>query len=130
MRQLISDRPAATKTYLDRSYNIDLLGGTRVSDQAWQNSFHVAIGASATAVLGGYAAWREDFRGDLARITAPVLVVQGGQDRIMPPEATGNRLPRLLANVRHVVLSDAPHAIIWTHADEVNHALLGWMSAT
>ena len=129
-RQLIADRPAATKTYLDRSYNIDLLGGTRVSDQAWQNSFHVAIGASATAVLGGAAAWWEDFRGDLARITVPVLVVQGGQDRIMPSEATGNRLPGLLSNVRHAVLPDGPHAIIWTHADEVNQALLGWLSTT
>jgi non-heme chloroperoxidase len=48
LREVIADRPAATKTYLDRSYNIDLLGGTQVSDQAWQNSFHVAIGASAT----------------------------------------------------------------------------------
>lgn len=129
-RQLIADRPAATKTYLDRSYNIDLLGGTRVSDQAWQNSFHVAIGASAAAVLGGVAAWWEDFRGDLARITVPVLVVQGGQDRIMPPEATGNRLPGLLSSARHVVLPDGPHAITWTHADEVNQALLGWLSTT
>ena len=25
---------------MDRSYNVDLLGGSRVSDQAWQNSFH------------------------------------------------------------------------------------------
>src|SRR2546425_227343 len=57
-----ADRPAATKTFLDRSYNLDLLGGVRVSDQAWQNSFHVAIGASAAAVSGCAAAWLEDFR--------------------------------------------------------------------
>jgi non-heme chloroperoxidase len=130
MRQLVADRPATTAAYLDRSFNIDLLGGTRVSDQAWQNSFHVAIGASAAAVLGGAAAWREDFRGDLGRITVPVLVVQGDQDRIMPPEATGDRLPGLLSSVRRVVLPDGPHAIIWTHADEVNQALLGWLSTT
>ncbi len=54
--QIIGDRPAATKTFLDRSYNIDLLGGVRVSDQAWQNSFHVAIAASAAAVAGCAAA--------------------------------------------------------------------------
>jgi non-heme chloroperoxidase len=60
-----ADRPAAAKTFLDLSYNIDLLGGVRVSDQAWQNSFHVAIGASAVAVSGCAAAWLEDFRGDL-----------------------------------------------------------------
>jgi len=128
LREVIADRPAATKTYLDRSYDIDLLGGTQVSDQAWQNSFHVAIGASAAAVRGGAAAWLEDFRGDLARITVPVLVVQGNRDRIMPPEATGNRLPGLIRDARHVVVPDGPHAIIWTHADQVNHALLDFLS--
>ena len=128
-REVIADRPAATKTYLDRSYNIDLLGGTRVSDQAWQNSFHVAIGASAAAVRGSAEAWLEDFRADLARITIPLLVVQGAQDRIMPPEATGNRLPGLIRDVRPVVVPDGPHAIIWTHADQVNRALLDFLSA-
>ncbi len=122
-----ADRPAATKTFLDRSYNLDLLGGVRVSDQAWQNSFHVAIGASAAAVSGCAAAWLEDFRADPARITVPVLVVQGGQDRITPPEVTGNQLPGLFGHARHVVIPDGPHAIIWTHADEVNQALLGFI---
>jgi non-heme chloroperoxidase len=127
--QIGADRPAATKAFLDRSYNIDLLGGIRVSDQAWQNSFHVAIGASAAAVSGCAAAWLEDFRGDLARIIVPVLVVQGGLDRITPPEVTGNRLPGLLRGARHVVIPDGPHAIIWTHANEVNQALLGFIGA-
>src|SRR6266542_1613094 len=64
---------------------------------------------------------------DLARITVPVLVVQGDDDRIMPPEATGNRLPGLLNRARHVVVPDGPHAIIWTHADQVNRALLDFL---
>ena len=127
--QVSADRPAATKTFLDRSYNIDLLGGVRVSDQAWQNSFHVAIGASAAAVSGCAAAWLEDFRSDLARITVPVLVIQGTQDRITPPEVTGNRLPALLRDARHVTIPDGPHAIIWTHADQVNQAFLSFIRA-
>jgi non-heme chloroperoxidase len=125
--QIRADRPAATKTFLDRSYNLDQLGGVRVSDQAWQNSFHVAIGASAAAVVGCATAWLEDFRGDLARIIVPVLVVQGGQDRITPPEVTGSGLPGFLRGARHVVIPGGPHAIIWTHADEVNQALLGFI---
>jgi non-heme chloroperoxidase len=127
LTQIGADRPAATKAFLDRSYNIDVLGGVQVSDQAWQNSFHVAIGASAAAVSGCAAAALEDFDGDLARIAVPVLIVQGGQDRIAPPEAAGCRLRGLLRGARHVVISDGPHAIIWTHADEVNQALLDFI---
>jgi hypothetical protein len=51
-------------------------------------------------------------------------VIHGDQDRILPYEATGRRLPALLASARSVVLAGGPHAIIWTHADEVNQALL------
>ena len=54
---------------MDRSYNVDLLGGDRVSDQAWQNSFYVALSASAHAAVGGVTACQEDFRGDLATIS-------------------------------------------------------------
>ena len=127
--ELTADRPAAVKTYLDRYYNVDLLGGSRVSDQAWQNSFHVAIRVSAAAALGCAAAWREDFRADLSRITVPVLIVQGDQDRVMPPGATGDRLAVLLADARLAVVPEGPHAILWTHAAEVNRALLGFLRA-
>ncbi len=125
--ELAADRPAAVKTYLDRYYNIDVLGGTRVTDQAWQNSFHVAIGVSAAAALGCALAWREDFRADLARITVPVLIVQGSADRVMPLAATGTPLAAMLGDARLVVIPDGPHAITWTHAAQVNQALLDFL---
>lgn len=39
-----------------------------------QNSFYVAISASADAAAGGVTACQEDFRGNLATISIPVLV--------------------------------------------------------
>jgi len=125
--RIAADRPAAMKDFLDRSYNIDLLGGSRVSDQAWQNSFYVAICASAHAALRCVTACREDFRGDLATISIPVLVIHGDQDRILPHEATSSRLPALLNNARSTIIAGGPHAIIWTHADQVNQALLDFI---
>jgi non-heme chloroperoxidase len=112
---------------MDRSYNVDLLGGSRVSDQAWQNSFYVAISASAHAALRCVTACLEDFRGNLATIGVPVLVIQGDQDRVLPYEATGSRLPALLSSARFTIIAGGPHAIIWTHANEVNHALLDFI---
>jgi non-heme chloroperoxidase len=125
--RMAADRPAAMKDFMDRSYNIDVLGGSRVSDQAWQNSFYVAISASAHAALRCVAACLEDFRGDLAKISIPVLIIHGDQDRVLPYEATGSRLPALLTNARSTIIAGGPHAIIWTHADHVNPALLDFI---
>jgi non-heme chloroperoxidase len=90
-------------------------------------SFYVAISASAHAALRCVTACREDFRADLATISIPVLVIHGDQDRVLPYEATGRRLPALLKNTRSVIVAGGPHAIIWTHADEVNQALLDFI---
>ena len=125
--RIAADRPAAMKDFLDRSYNVDLLGGDRVSDQAWQNSFYVAVSTSAHAALSCVTACREDFRGDLAKIGIPVLVIHGDQDRVLPYEATSRRLPALLTNARCTVIAGGPHAITWTHADEVNRAMLDFI---
>jgi non-heme chloroperoxidase len=125
--RIAADRPAAMKDFMDRSYNVDLLGGSRVSDQAWQNSFYVAVSASAHAALRCVTACLEDFRSDLAAISIPVLVIHGDQDRVLPYEATSRRLPALLKNARSTIIAGGPHAIIWTHADEVNQALLDFI---
>jgi non-heme chloroperoxidase len=90
--RIAADRPAAMKDLMDDSYNVDLLGGTRVSDQAWQNAFYAAISASPHAALGCVTACQEDFRADLAKISTPVLVIQGDQDRILLYDATGRML--------------------------------------
>jgi pimeloyl-ACP methyl ester carboxylesterase len=68
------------------------------------------------------------FRGDLAAISIPVLVIHGDQDRVLPYEATSRRLPALLKNARSRVIAGGPHAIIWTHANEVNQALLDFIA--
>jgi non-heme chloroperoxidase len=125
--RIAADRPAAMKEFMDRSYNVDLLGGGRVSDQAWQNSFYAALSASANAAVGCVTACLEDFRADLASISVPVLVIHGDQDRVLPYEVTSRRLPALLTDVRSTVIAGGPHAIIWTHADEVNQALLDFI---
>ncbi len=125
--RIAADRPAAMKDFMDRAYNVDLLGGSRVSDQAWQNSFYIALSASAQAALACVTTCQEDFRGDLATIGIPVLIIHGDQDRILPYEATSRRLPALLQNARTTVIASGPHAIIWTHADEVNRALLDFI---
>jgi hypothetical protein len=47
---------------------------------------------------------------------------------VLPYEATSRKLPALLGNTRSTLIAGGPHAIIWTHADEVNQALLQFIS--
>jgi non-heme chloroperoxidase len=46
-----------------------------------------------------------------------LLIGQGHRDSL-------TYLPAFLTDVRSVLIAGGPHAIIWTHADEVNQALL------
>ena len=44
-----ADRPSWLKGFLDNFYNMDVYGGTKVTDQAFQASFNVAVAGSAIA---------------------------------------------------------------------------------
>jgi len=119
-----ADTPAWMKGFLDNFYNIDTLGGTLVSDQAYQASWNIAVTASATAAVACIPTWTTDFRDDLPKIDVPMLVLQGDADQVLPIDKTGKRLPDLLNDVKLVVIEGGPHAIPWTHAAQVNAALL------
>jgi non-heme chloroperoxidase len=123
-----ADTPAWMKGFLDNFYNMDTLGGTLVSDQAFQASFNTAAAASATAAVACIPTWETDFRGDLSKIDIPMLVIQGDADRVLPFDKTGKRLPGLIKDVQLVVIEGGPHAIAWTHADQVSRALYQFLS--
>jgi len=84
-------------------------------------------GTPGYATLACVSTWLTDFRGDLPKIDVPTLVVQGAEDRILPIDATGRRLPELIKDVTYQEIADGPHAINWTHADEVKRALLAFL---
>ena len=122
-----ADTPAWMKGFLDNFYNIDTLRGTLVSDQAYQASWNIAVTASATAAVACIPTWTTDFRDDLPKIDVPMLVLQGDADQVLPIDKTGKRLPDLLNDVKLVVIDGGPHAIPWTHAGQVNTALLDFI---
>jgi non-heme chloroperoxidase len=122
-----ADAPAWMKGFLDNFYNFDTLRGTLVSDQAFQASWNLAVTASATAAVACIPTWETDFRADLPEIDVPMLVVQGDADQVLPLDKTGRRLPALIKDVQLIVIKGGPHAIPWTHAGQVNTALLDFI---
>jgi non-heme chloroperoxidase len=122
-----ADAPAWMKGFLDNFYNIDTLRGALVSEQAYQASWNIAVTASATAAVACIPTWTTDFRDDLPEIDVPMLVLQGDADQVLPIDKTGQRLPALIKDVKLVVIEGGPHAIPWTHASQVNTALLDFI---
>ena len=124
---IVADRYAFFTDFFKNFYNTDVLLGERVSDQAVQASWNVAIGSSATASFECVHTWGTDFRRDLERIDVPTLVMHGEADRIVPMKASGARTAKLIKGARFVPVKDGPHAINWTHADVVNAELLKFL---
>lgn len=124
---IIKDRPSFFTGFFDNFFNTDKLGGTRITDEAVKMSWNVAVQSSAIATLACVDTWLTDFRADVKKIDVPTLLVHGDADRILPFESTAKRLPDMIADSRLVVIKDGPHAIGWTHSEEVNAALLEFL---
>jgi len=127
---VVKDRYAFFKAFFDDFYNVNTLGPDRISDQAWQASFNVAAGSSPYASYACVDTWLTDFREDLPRIDIPTLVLHGTDDRTLPFAATAARLGDHISDVTIVPVEGGPHNIGWTHPEEVNAALLGFLADT
>jgi non-heme chloroperoxidase len=127
-KAVAADRYAFFTEFFKNFFNTDVFLGKRISEQALQASWNVAASASPTASLACVPAWHEDFRADLARVDVPTLVMQGDADRIVPFGASGQKTAKLVKGARLVVIKDGPHAINWTHADQVNTELVNFLA--
>lgn len=127
MKAIAEDRPVYLSTFLKDFFNVDVFLGDRISNEAVQMNWNVAAGASAKATLDCVPSWLTDFRDDLPRIDVPTLIIHGDADRMLPLESTAARLPKLIKNSQLVVIPGGPHAINWTHADQVNPVLLDFL---
>jgi len=127
-KAVAADRYAFFTEFFKNFYNTDVYLGKRVSEQAIQASWNTAAIASATASLACVPTWHEDFRADVAKIDVPTLVIHGDSDRIVPFAAAGERTARLIPGAELVVIKGGPHNVAWTHADEINSALLNFLA--
>jgi non-heme chloroperoxidase len=126
---IANDRLAYLTAFFNDFYNLDVLLGERISEDAVRDSWNVAAGASPIGTWACPQTWHTDFREDLRKIDVPTLVTHGTADRILPIQATGALTHEMVADSRYVVLDDAPHGCLWTHADEINDALLEFVGA-
>ncbi len=126
-KAIVADRPSFLMQFLHDFYNLDVYRGKRITDQAVEMSWNVAAIASPKGTLDCVSAWLEDFRTDLKKFDLPTLVIHGDADRILPIASTGKRTHEMIQGSKYVVIEGGPHGTIWTHAAQVNQALLSFL---
>ena len=70
----------------------------------------------------------DTFAADLNALLEHLDLTGVVKDRILPYQATAARLPGLISDVKLVTVEGGPHNIAWTHPDEVNTAVLEFLT--
>lgn len=120
-----------TQFYKD-FYNLDENLGSRISEEAVTASWNVAISSAPVAAYAVVPSWIEDFRSDVEAVRAsgkPTLILHGTKDNILPIDVTARRFREAVPDAQYVEIADAPHGLLWTHAEEVNEALKAFLAS-
>ena len=121
-----ADRNAWFTQFYKGFYNLDETLGSRITEEVVTGSWNVAITSAPVAAYAVVPSWLEDFRDDVEAVRAagkPALILHGTKDNILPIDATARRFHQALPEADYVEIENAPHGLLWTHADEVNSAL-------
>ena len=125
---IATDRYTFLTGFFADFYNLAENLGGRISQEALDASVQAANSAGNAAIAAAPLTWPTDFRADIKAIDVPALIVHGTADNILPIDKTGRKFTELLPSAAYVEIEGAPHGMLWTHADEVNKALLDFLA--
>ncbi len=123
------DRYAWFETFFADFFNTDENLGSRLTEAALRANWVTAIGSAPASAYAVVPTWVSDFRADVDKIDVPALILHGTADRILPIDATARAFHQRLPQATYVEIDGAPHGLLLTHAEEVNNALLSFLSA-
>lgn len=88
----------------------------------------IGAGASPKGTLDCIVAFsKTDFRGDLAKVNIPTLIIHGDSDATVPFEYSGKLTHEAIPNSKVTLIKGGPHGLNATHAKEFNEALLSFL---
>ncbi|WP_030156228.1 alpha/beta fold hydrolase [Glycomyces sp. NRRL B-16210] len=126
------DRYAWFTQFYKDFYNLDDNLGSKISQEVVTANWNTATTSAPVAAYAVVDSWIEDFREDVEAVRAaakPTLILHGTEDNILPIDVTGRRFHQAVPDAEYVEVEGAPHGLLWTHAAEVNEALLGFVKA-
>lgn len=125
-----ADRYAWFTEFYKNFYNLDDTLGSRISQEVVTANWNTAARSAPVAAYAVVPSWIEDFRADVEAVRAsgkPALILHGTADNILPIDATGRPFHAALPDADYVEVAGAPHGLLWTHASDVNEALLAFV---
>lgn len=126
---LMQDRPNFLAGFGKKFFGAGLLNFT-VTTEILQWALGLALQASPKATIDCVRAFSEtDFRPDMAAFTVPTLIIHGDSDAIVPAEVSGRAAAALVPTATYLEYPGAPHALFFTHKDDVNADLISFLSA-
>ena len=124
-----ADRYAFFTGFFENFYNLDENLGNRMSEEALRASWQMAANASPYSTIWAQPTWYTDWRADIDKIDVPALIMHGTSDRIVPIDITSRVLAKMLPSATYIEMEGAPHGMLWTHASEINKALLDFLTS-
>jgi non-heme chloroperoxidase len=103
--------------------------GAKVSqgilDQFWLWSMQAGLKNAYESIK---AFSETDFTEDLKKFDVPTLVMHGEDDQIVPVKDSAKKSARLIKGAKEIYFPGRPHGLTATHQDDVNAALLEFIS--
>lgn len=122
-----TDKEAFFEQFLRTFYSAQ--GELKVTQETLAEAMGTMRQASHTAIVECAHAWaRSDFRGHLRAIGRPTLVVHGDSDAAVPVEVSGQRTHAAIEESTLHLLTNGPHGVLASHAEEVADLLVKWVS--
>ena len=123
----MADRPKFLADFSNIFFGVGILSSP-VSADLIRWTGNLAMLASPKATMDCVWAFAStDFRPDMARFAVPTLVIHGDADQTVPIGVSGRRAAAAIRGAELKVYPGAPHAIPFTHKDELNADLLAFL---
>ena len=126
---LTDDEATFYDGFTTQFFSVNGDGELKVTEAQRQDALAVCKQADKKAALACMESFgTTDFRGDLAKVSVPTLVLHGDSDGIVPFEGSGQRTHQILSGSELHLITGAPHGANVSHEPEWNRALLDFLA--
>ncbi|MFN2261490.1 MAG: alpha/beta fold hydrolase [Psychroflexus sp.] len=124
------DRADFFKDFGKNFVNFENFKNERISQAMVDLNWNIAMQASRKATLDCVDSFgKTDFRADCKKFDIPTLIVHGDDDQIVPIDVSGKKAADIISQSKFEVINKAPHGLVFTHPEEFNKILLGFLKS-